>query len=151
MFLLDSNKYATNPDGISGEVLAILERVGAKVLASRPWQDAKLAYLVEGHRRGMYFLTYFTLDTQHLQEVIRLCKFNENILRHLFIKLDPALVEPMVAMASGRGDVVVTSFRDPDSNAPTTAPALVAPGASTEAAATEAAETTDAATVDAAT
>jgi small subunit ribosomal protein S6 len=138
MFLLDSNKYATNPDGTAGEVLAILERVGAKVLASRPWQDAKLAYLIEGHRRGMYFLTYFTLDTQHLQEVIRLCKFNETILRHLFIKLDPALVEPMVAMASGRGDVVVTSFRDPDSNAPAPAPA----GAPAEAVAETAEATT---------
>ena len=34
MFLLDANKYAANPQGVSGEVLALLERVGAKVLGT---------------------------------------------------------------------------------------------------------------------
>lgn len=111
MFLLDSNKYASNSDGVSGEVLAILERAGAKLLASRPWQDSKLAYQIDGHRKGMYFLTYFTIDSLKLAEITRLCKFNENIIRHLLINLDPALVEPMVAMAMGKGDIV-SSFHD---------------------------------------
>ena len=113
MFLLDSNKYASNSDGVSGEVMAILERAGAKVLASRPWQDSKLAYAINGHRKGMYFLTYFSMDSRGLHEITRLCKFNESILRHLIIKLDPALVEPMLAMASGRGEIV-SSFKDTD-------------------------------------
>lgn len=111
MFLLDSNKYASNPDGMSGEVLAIIERAGGKLLASRPWQDSKLAYQIDGHRKGLYYLTYFTIDSQKLAEISRLCKFNEAILRQLMIKLDPALVEPMVNMALGKGDIV-SSFHD---------------------------------------
>ena len=101
MFLLNSNKYLSNPEGVVGGVMQILEKVGAEVLASRPWQDGKLAYLVGKHRKGLHYLTYFRLDTQQLTELNRLCKLNEVILRQLIIKLEPALVEPMVAMAKG--------------------------------------------------
>lgn len=113
MFLLDTNKYAANPQGVSGEVLAILERVGAKILATRPWQDGKLAYAVDGHRKGLHFLVYFSMDSLKLHEVDRLVKFNETILRHIVIKLPVALIEPMLAMATGKGEVV-TTFRDTD-------------------------------------
>ena len=117
MFLLDSNKYAANPTGISGEVLAILERVGAKVLATRPWQDGKLSYTINGHRKGLHFLVYFSMDSVHLAEIDRLVKFNESILRHMIIKLPVALIEPMLAMATGKGEVVST-FHDTDSLIP---------------------------------
>jgi small subunit ribosomal protein S6 len=113
MFLLDTNKYAANPQGVTGEVLAILERVGAKVLATRPWQDGKLAYAIDGNRKGLHFLVYFSMDSLHLTEVDRLVKFNETILRHMVIKLPVALIEPMLAMATGKGEVV-TTFRDTD-------------------------------------
>jgi small subunit ribosomal protein S6 len=113
MFLLDSNKYAVNPEGTKGEVLALLERIGAKVLATRPWQDGKLAYAINGHRKGLHFLVYFSMDSLHLVELERLVKFNESILRHLIIKLPVALIEPMLAMATGKGEVV-TTFRDTD-------------------------------------
>src|SRR4029079_8508337 len=77
MFLLDSNKYAANPQGVSGEVLALLERVGAKVLATRPWQDGKLSYNIKGHRKGLHFLVYFSMDRRHLLEIDRLAELNE--------------------------------------------------------------------------
>lgn len=116
MFLLDSNKFAANPDATGGEVHALIERAGGKVLASRPWQDGRLAYSINGHRKGLYFLTYFSIDSRQIHEINRLVKFNETILRHLLIKLDPALVAPMLAMASGKGEVV-SSFKDPDADA----------------------------------
>ena len=113
MFLLDSNKYAANPQGVSGEVLALLERVGAKVLATRPWQDGKLSYNIKGLRKGLHFLVYFSMDSRQLLEIDRLAKFNESILRLMIIKLPVALIEPMLAMATGKGEVVST-FRDAD-------------------------------------
>ena len=113
MFLLESNKYAANPQGVSGEVLAILERVGAKVLATRPWQDGKLSYNIKGHRKGLHFLVYFSMDSRHLHDIDRLAKLNESILRVMVIKLPVALIEPMLAMATGKGEVV-SSFHDTD-------------------------------------
>ncbi len=101
MFLIDSNKYASDPEGSIGQLNKILERVGAETLAARPWQDGKLAYPVEGRRKGLHYLTYLKMEGQKLDEMTRLCKLNDIILRHLTIKLDEALVEPMVAVVSG--------------------------------------------------
>lgn len=114
MFLLDSNKYAANPTGLAGEVQALLERVGAKILATRPWQDGKLSYDINGHRKGLHYLVYFSMDSTKLHDLDRLVKFNEAILRHMVIKLPVALIEPMLNMATGKGEVV-TTFRDTDS------------------------------------
>lgn len=115
MFLLDSNKYATNSQGLTGEVTAILERVGAKVLAARPWQEGKLSYPIKGHRKGTHYLVYFSLDSRKVHEIDRLVKFNEAILRHLLIKLHPALVQPMLALATGQGQPqALSTFHDSD-------------------------------------
>jgi small subunit ribosomal protein S6 len=111
MFLLDSNRYSANTEGVKGEVQALLDRVHAKVLATRVWQDGKLAYAIDGHRKGVHYLVYFEMDSRQLTELERLVKFNESILRHMFIKLPVALIEPMLAMATGKGEVV-TTFHD---------------------------------------
>jgi small subunit ribosomal protein S6 len=111
MFLLDSGKYASNPDAVTKEVLGILEKVGATVLAHRPWQDGKLAYPIDNHKKGLYFLTYFRMDGRELPAVLRACKLNETIIRQLILKVDPALVEPLLAIATGEG-IPLTNFTD---------------------------------------
>jgi small subunit ribosomal protein S6 len=117
MFLLDSNKYASNAEGVVAEVNTIIERAGGKLLAERSWQDGKLAYEMDGHKKGLYYLTYFTCNTQGLTEIDRLVGYNETIIRHLVLKLDPALVQPLLDMvASGRSEVV-SSFKDTESDA----------------------------------
>lgn len=103
MFILDSLKYAQNPDATQKEVLGLLERCGANLLVSRPWQDAKLAYPIEKHKKGLYFLAYFKMDPTKLTELYRLCKLNETVVRQLVLKVDPLLVEPLVQMASSDG------------------------------------------------
>ena len=103
MFLLDSNKYSSNPDAVTRSVLGILEKTGASVLASRPWQDGKLAYPIDNHKKGVYFLAYFNMDGTRLTEVTRFCKLNESIIRQLILKVDPALVEPLLGMLNGDG------------------------------------------------
>ena len=103
MFILDSVKYAQNPDSVQKEVLGLLERVGATILVSRPWQDAKLAYPIDKHKKGLYYLAYFRLDPANLVELTRLCKLNETVLRQLILLVDPLLVEPLVSVASGDG------------------------------------------------
>jgi small subunit ribosomal protein S6 len=127
MFLLDSNKYASNPQGTTGEVLGMLEKIGAQVLATRPWQDGKLAYAIEGQRKGLHFLTYFTVESRKVHELDRMVKLNESVLRHLIIKLPEKLIAPMVDMANGKGEVI-TTFHDSDSSSALTevVPAAVA-------------------------
>lgn len=101
LFILDSNRYARDPGGLSGSIDEIIQGLGGNVLASRLWIEQRLAYPIEGHQKGAYWLAYFELDTQRLGEFNRACQLNEGIVRHMTLKIDPRLVEPMLAHARG--------------------------------------------------
>ena len=101
MFILDANRYARDPGGVSGRIPEIVERCGGEVLANRLWNEQKLAYPIEGHRKGTYWLTYFRMDSSRLVEFNRQCQLNENIVRNLVIKVDPRLVDALVSHARG--------------------------------------------------
>ena len=115
MFLLDSAKYAANPDAVTTEVLGIVSKAGGTVLASRPWQDGKLAYAIDGHKKGLYFLAYFRMGGNGIPEVLRSCKLSETVIRQLILKVEPALVEPLLAIAQGDG-APLTNFGAIDSD-----------------------------------
>lgn len=101
MFLFNANAYARNPAGAANAVEEIIKSIDGEILASRLWNEQKLAYPVGGHRKGAYWLTYFKVESTKLAKFNRACKLNDMILRHLPIKLDPRLVDPMVAVAKG--------------------------------------------------
>ena len=96
MFVVDSNRYAADPDGTQQAVLGMLTRVGAKVVASRPWQEGKLCYPIEGHRKGLYYLACFTMDGGNMIELTRLSKLNEAVLRQLVIRHPKVIFDAMV-------------------------------------------------------
>ena len=101
LFILDSNRYARDPSGISATVPALIEKLGGEVLANRLWMEQKLAYPIKGHRKGTYWLTYFRLDSSKLTEFNRQCRLNENILRNLTLAVEPRLVDVLVSHAGG--------------------------------------------------
>ena len=101
LFILDSNKYARDPAGVAGSIPAIVEKLGGEILVHRLWNEQKLAYPINGQRKGTYWLTYFRLDSQKLVEFDRQCHLNENILRNLTLTVEPRLVDVLVAHASG--------------------------------------------------
>ncbi len=113
MFILNPNAYAKNPGGAAGIVEDLVKGVGGKILASRLWNEQKLAYPVDGHRKGVYWLTYFELDSLEVPKFNRACQLQDLIIRHLAIKLDPRISETLIAIAKGEkvmapvGDIVI--------------------------------------------
>src|SRR6056297_2650803 len=55
LFILDSNRYARDPGGLSSSVNELVEKLGGTVLASRLWLEQRLAYPIEGHQKGTYW------------------------------------------------------------------------------------------------
>ncbi len=99
MFILDSNRYARDPGGVAAQIPHMIQACGGEVLASRLWNEQRLAYPIGGHRKGAYWLTYFRMDTSKVIEFNRACKLNENVVRNLTLKVDPRLVDVLVAHA----------------------------------------------------
>ena len=99
MFLLDSGKVAGDWNNAQKLVHGILERHQAEIIASRPWDERRLCYSIKGHKKGMYFLTYFRADGPKLTQIEGDCRINESILRQLVLKVHPKLADQLVAQA----------------------------------------------------
>ena len=101
MFIFNANAYARNPAGAAQGIEDIVKNAGGEVLASRLWNEQKLAYPIKGHRKGVYWVTYVKLESTSIPKLNRACQLNDIMLRHMFIKIDPRLVDTMLAVAKG--------------------------------------------------
>lgn len=112
MFLLDTTKVAGDVPNAEKALHAIFARNHAEVLISRPWDERRLAYPINGQKKGLYFLTYFQSETKSIVGIERDCAINEMILRMSIIKIDPKLVETMLAVAKGEHAVALHNIHD---------------------------------------
>jgi small subunit ribosomal protein S6 len=96
MFLVESGRFASNPERVTQTITDILEKSGCDIVAHRPWQDGKLAYPVEGMRKGLHFLTYFRMPGENMEGLLRSCRLSDLIIRNLILKHPPKLFDAMV-------------------------------------------------------
>ncbi len=99
MFILDSNRFGRDPEMVSGQIPAMIEKLGGEMLVSRLWEDRRLAFPIKGQRKGAYWLTYFRLDGSRLSELKRQCLITDDILRSLLLKVEPRIADALVAHA----------------------------------------------------
>ena len=66
----------------------ILVDNGAKVLSSKELDQKELAYEINKHKTGYYFLINVESDAEAIKEFDRLATISEELLRHIIIKLD---------------------------------------------------------------
>ena len=99
MFLLDSSKVAVSWDAAVQNVHDILAKHNSEIVASRQWDERRLAYSVDGHKKGTYLLTYFRADGSNMKEISADCRLNDVILRELILKVHPKLIDHLVTQA----------------------------------------------------
>ena len=101
LLILDSNHYARDPGGVSKQVNDILTQAGGEVHVNRLWMEQKLAYPIDKHQKGTYWLAYYEIEGVKIPEIDRALHLAEPVIRHLTVKLEPRLVEPILANARG--------------------------------------------------
>ncbi|MEM1227199.1 MAG: 30S ribosomal protein S6 [Planctomycetota bacterium] len=101
LLILDSNHYARDPGGVSKQLDELVTENGGEVLVSRMWMEQKLAYPIDKHQKGTYYLIYFSMEGPNLAKLDRSFALAEPVIRELTIRLDPQLVEPILANARG--------------------------------------------------
>ena len=99
MIIFDSNRYARERAGMPAEVEKMIQAGGGEVLVSRLWEERRLAYAINGQRKGTYWLIYFRGPSSMLTALNREWEINEGILRHLVLKVHPHLVDVVLEHA----------------------------------------------------
>src|SRR5437764_12244866 len=94
MFLLDTNKVAGDAPNAAKQLHAVLERNQAEILASRPWDERRLAYPNKGHKKGLYYLIYFRSEGKNLLNIERDLALTDMALRTMVLRIAPKPGEP---------------------------------------------------------
>lgn len=87
MFLINPSA-ASDWDSAEQEVRRVLERAEASIVAIHKWHEGKLAYEIEGVRRGLYALAYFDAPPEKIRDLERDVQLSEVILRALILRAD---------------------------------------------------------------
>ena len=99
MIIFDSNRYARERAGMSAEVEKMIQAEKGEVLVSRLWEERRLAYAINGQRKGAYWLIYFRGPSSMLTAMNREWEIHEGILRHLVLKIHPHIVDAVLEHA----------------------------------------------------
>ncbi len=108
MFLVESTRFANDPDKVTGHILELIKKAGGNVVAHRPWQDGKLAYPINGRRKGLHYLTFFKMPPSGMVDLERSCKLSDTVMRKIVIRhgetLFNAMVQAVTAPATPPGE-----------------------------------------------
>jgi small subunit ribosomal protein S6 len=99
MFLLDSARAAAGWEESVQQVHGILAKHDAEIVATRQWDERRLAYPVVTHKKGTYLLTYFKTDGSKIDQIEADCQLSDLVIRNLILKVHPKLVDHLVAQA----------------------------------------------------
>jgi len=99
MFIFDSNRFARDRAGLPGEIEGIIKSAGGEILVSRLWEERRLAYPIDGHRKGTYWLIYFRSPSAAISAMNRQFEIHEGLLRQLVLKIHPHLEEAVLEHA----------------------------------------------------
>jgi small subunit ribosomal protein S6 len=104
MFLLDPG-VLTDWESVQKEIYRILERAEAEVVACSRWDERRLAYEINGRRRGVYALTYFKADPAKIVGIERDVHLSESALRCLILRVDDAMTDEQMKEAASPGRI----------------------------------------------
>jgi len=83
------------PQAVGGElqfavdhITEILAKANAEIISLSKWDERRLAYEIDGNKRGIYFLVYFRANRTDLVKIERSCNLSETLLRSMMVRAD---------------------------------------------------------------
>jgi len=100
LFLLDAPKVTADADAVKTTLHHLLERHGAQITVSRPWDyNHKLAYPIRKQKKGAFHIIYYTLESTKQAELERDFALAEVVLRQMTSRLDPKWLDTIMQIA----------------------------------------------------
>ncbi len=88
IFILRPNLKESDIDIEIGKVVELVEKDRGKVISVDKWGMKKFAYKMKKEREGFYTLIRFSSKSSFIKSFDSNLKLNENILRHIVIKIE---------------------------------------------------------------
>jgi small subunit ribosomal protein S6 len=83
LLMLDPEQAETRQDDIVARTRDLVEKSGGAWHSHDAWGRRRLAYPIEHKEEGVYHLVVFDAEAATLQEISRVLKIDDSVLRHL--------------------------------------------------------------------
>lgn len=104
LLLLDPELSEEKQTEIVGRVRTLVEQGGGTFERHDPWGRRKLAYPIDKKEDGVYHLLSFSSSAETLDELTRVLKIDDDVMRHLATRRPERGPSEPVAVAAGIGD-----------------------------------------------
>jgi small subunit ribosomal protein S6 len=104
VFIARQDASATQVEGLQDALAAVIEENGGKVTKREYWGLRNIAFRMKKNRKGHYVLFNIDGPSAAVDEFDRHLRYNEDVLRHLVVRVDELDEEPSVMMQKGRDE-----------------------------------------------
>jgi small subunit ribosomal protein S6 len=87
MFLFPQSATANLQEAID-HLKDILAKCETTIISFSKWDERRLAYEVDGNKRGVYFLVFFNAPTSKMSELERRCNQSEQVIRMMVTRAE---------------------------------------------------------------
>ncbi len=106
----------------------IIASEDGEVIAAGKWDKRRLAYEIKGKREGLYILIYFAGENNVYNELDRIFKIADDVIRHIIVRVEPEHIDTKrLAAADEKPEAAEAPAEEPVQAAEEAAPAEEAP------------------------
>ncbi|MDV7340635.1 30S ribosomal protein S6 [Terasakiella sp. A23] len=102
VFIARQDASAAQVEGLQDTFASLIEEQGGKVTKREYWGLRNIAYRMKKNRKGHYVLFNIDAPSNAINELDRQLRLNEDVLRHLVVRVDELDEEQSVMMQKGR-------------------------------------------------
>ncbi len=102
VFIARQDASSAQVEGLQDTFATLIEEQGGKVTKREYWGLRNIAYRMKKNRKGHYVLFNIDAPSEAINELDRQLRLNEDVLRHLVVRVEELDEEPSVMMQKGR-------------------------------------------------
>lgn len=88
MYILDASLEEAARQEVIDTLHGIIVNDGGTIDKVNEWGVRELAYRIEDMTKGYYMVVEFSADIDAVSELDRICRINQNVVRHLIVNLE---------------------------------------------------------------
>ena len=94
MFIANPELDEESAEAPLQRIRGYLEETRGTIIKFDDWGMRRMAYAIQNHREGHYYLVHFTMDTDQVKEFERRLLLVEGVIREIIVRLDEEVVLP---------------------------------------------------------
>ena len=112
MLILDPELAEERQNEIVARMRELIEQRGGTWVGQEPWGRRKLAYEIDKKEEGVYHLLSFTSSPETLDELSRVLKIDDDVMRHMATRRPEGGPPEPIAVGAAIGDDAETGPAD---------------------------------------